>query len=191
MPREIYKYNDGFNDVWGDPGEIDYRMARSSEDMDMEVINQWLNIPMDDDGNPDEEKISPGAQKNFVEACHRILPVIRAGFDIKKFDRTTGQGLTTNELLSLYAGYLNWQVDLKKNTGESPTGVTATDSPVTSSEMLMEPSIQSPGDQPPNVSMGSISTPDVASPSQAPNSTGPISIFAPSAFTSTMRSRTP
>ncbi len=191
MPREIYKYNDGFNDVWEDPAEIDYRMAKASEDLDMEVINQWLTIPIDDNGNPDEGKMSSGSQKNFVEACHRILPVVRAGFNVKAFDRTTGQGLTTNELLSLYAGYLEWQVDLKKNTGELPIDATVTDSPAISSETLPAPSTQSPGNQLPNVSTGSTSTPDASRPSRVPSSTGPTSIFTPSASISTMRSRTP
>lgn len=175
MEKRIYKYNDGFSDLYADPSEIDYRMAKATEMMDMEVIGKWLTLPTDDDGNVlDDSEISAGDKANFTEACHRMLPAIRSAFDIKEFDKSTGQGMTMDELLGLWAAYLEWKADVKKNietppTDASPTDSTATSSPTSTGRRTI------PGVRPKSVFMGSTSTPAGASPSSGPSSTKPIS----------------
>jgi hypothetical protein len=199
MNRRIYKYNDGFSDVFADPSEIDYRMAKASEILDMEAINNWLDLPRDDDGNILESQITPGQQANFFEACHRLLPVIRAGFNIKEFDTATGQGLTMDELLKLWADYKEWQYNVKKNTDDSPTDSTPTGIPGTSSEMSPEQPSPRPamptqppmGSRPPNASTGSISMPGGARQSSAANSIGRTSSSILSGSASMTRSPTP
>lgn len=167
MEKKIYKYFNGFEDVFADPAEVDYRMSKASENLDMEVIGQWLTLPTDESGEVlDDSRLSPGVKANFTEACHRLLPSIRAGFEIKEFDKSTGQGMTMDELLGLYADYMEWRAGLKKNTEPSPIVAMPTASTATSwaaKSLRTKPST------------GSTSTSDAARRSSEPSSTGPTS----------------
>lgn len=176
MERRIYKYNDGFSDVFGDPAEIDYRIAKASAFEDMQVIGEWLTLPTDDDGNVlPEDQLTVAQKVNFTEACHRMLPIIRAGFEIKEFDKATGQGMTMDELLAIYAGYMEWRAGVKKNTDPSPTGAMPMDSVSNSSATSTGPSIRNPAVRPRSAFMGSTSTLAGSRPSSEPSSTVPTS----------------
>jgi len=179
MNSKIFKYNDGFGDVYGDPAEIDYRMAKASDFEDMTVIDKWLDIPRNDDGTVDEAKVTDADKRNFMEACHRILPMIRAGFEVKEFDKTTGEGMTMDGLLLLYASYLEWKLDVKKNTEPPPAAVTPMDLVEISSGTLMEPLTPPRASRPTSAFMDSISTSGGARASRVPSSTGRSSISTP------------
>ena len=123
LDRKIFSYNDGFEDVHADPGEIDYRFAKASESEDMDTLNKWLEVPDEDaTTSPDTamekamEKARESRLQQFAEACHRLDPIVRHAFEIRPFDRKTGQGMLHEEVINLYLAYMEWKFDLKKNT---------------------------------------------------------------------------
>lgn len=114
--KRIFKFFDGFSDVYDDPFEIDYRFQKASEFEDMKLIDSWIaQLPKDEEGyiskNADDSQI-----KLYEEGAHRYVPIIQKAFLVKPFDRSTGEGLTGNQVLDLYGEYLIWKHDLKKNT---------------------------------------------------------------------------
>ncbi len=115
LERRIYKYFNGFDDVFVDPSEVDYRLMKSSESEDMATLDKWLELPQDEEGTLLEDKIDPKQMELFSEACHRLDPIIRSAFDVKPFDNKTGLGLIHEEVLHLYLDYIEWRLSVKKN----------------------------------------------------------------------------
>lgn len=117
-PKEntrIFKYNNGFADVWEDPFEIEFRVQKAQEFEDMQTLEKWISGIRNEDGEIDKNA-DENAWKLYLEACHRMIPIIRKGFSLKEFDTSTGQGMTGEEVLDLYASFLEWRNGLKKNT---------------------------------------------------------------------------
>ena len=114
--KKIFKYNDGFNDVYGDPFDIDYRFQESSKMENMELIEKWISeVPKDQNGQIDILG-DVGPLRLFNEACRKLIPFIRAAFNLKPFDPSTGEGLTSEQVFELQAEYNDWKEGLKKNT---------------------------------------------------------------------------
>ena len=116
--KKIFKYFNGFEEVYEDPFEIDWRFQQASSMLpNFETIDNWLDLPKDEDGNmlPVSE-IEPAKLKMYNDACHSYIPLIIKAFDLKPFDKKTGEGMTGEDALNLWASYLEWQNNVKKNT---------------------------------------------------------------------------
>jgi hypothetical protein len=139
MNHRIFKYNNGKADVFADPFEIDYRFQQAAGGEDLEQIDRWMDLPRTEEGLLDQNKINdPGAGKiimaQYMEALHRIEPIVRKTFNLEPFNPETGEGLTNKEVIEIWDDYQLWQADVKKNTSLPPTSATPTDSVETSSE---------------------------------------------------------
>jgi hypothetical protein len=136
MDKKIFKANIEGTDLFFDPFEVDYHYAEACKGVDIDQINNWLKIPKTPEGEPDWDKIDkdPILQSNYAEAVHRLVPLIRKAFELEDYDKTTGNGLTSNQVLSLWGDYVDWQFDIKKNTESQPTTVPPTDSQESSSQ---------------------------------------------------------
>lgn len=126
MNPKIFKYNDGFSDVYGDPSEIDYQL-------DMLGVNEMLTapriaeIPTLEDGNIDFPNADKNDLKLLVSTYHEAEPMIRRAFGVLPFNKETGEGLLYEDVISLLNNYRSWQLDIKKNiesqqNSASPTG---------------------------------------------------------------------
>lgn len=114
IQRGIFKFNNGFKDIYADPFEIDWALQKASEFEDMKNIDEWLQIPHNEDGSiPDS--VPDSDIKLYKEACHRLVPIIRKAFEIAPFNKETGDGLTGEQVLDVYANYILWSIDLKKS----------------------------------------------------------------------------
>jgi len=116
--KRIFNFFDGFSNIAEDPFEIEFRIQEAEELEDMKIINEWLSRIRDDKGD-----ILSSADENdwklYRKACHRLIPIYRKGFNLKPFDGSSEEGqkgLTGEEVLDLYANFLIWRNDLKKNT---------------------------------------------------------------------------
>jgi hypothetical protein len=112
---KIFPYFDGFNQVFGDPLEIDDLFNQAAEFENMEALGEWEKAPYDEDGKP-KENVSPEEYALYVRAMNKYVPMIRKAFSLKEFDKTTGQGLAGWQVVELYTSYLNWKYGVKKNT---------------------------------------------------------------------------
>ncbi len=133
---KMYQYFNGFEFVYADPFEVDYRFDKASQLEDMDLLNQWISdVPRDQDGNLDREKFDndKSRQRLYLEACHRFIPLIRAALEVKPFDKSTGEGLNSEEILRLWADYILWRAGIKKNIESPPPSATPTDSEASSS----------------------------------------------------------
>ena len=160
MPEEGFKYFDGFDDVWGDPFEIDYKFDRAimERNEDIDLLDQWVTeVPHDESGNPDTKRFTKDQERLYLDACRRYIPLIQSALELRPFDRKTGQGLQSIDVLHLWSTYINWKLGVKKNTESPPGSTTPTDSDPNSTRPSTGPS--SPmGASPENPSMDSIKT---------------------------------
>jgi hypothetical protein len=135
MNNRIFKYNNGFEDVFGDPFEIDTRFAAASMNEDMDLINRWISeVPRDADGNIIQSQFTRGMEALYLQACQRYIPLIRAALEIKPFDKKTGEGMPGDEVLLIWTEYNIFKDKLKKNIEDLPTSATPMDSVPNSSE---------------------------------------------------------
>jgi hypothetical protein len=121
---KIFKYFDGFNWIYGDPFEIDYKFQKASETEDVATLDSWLRLPRDDEGNLIESKCDEGVMRLYNEAQYRYVPMVQKAFGLKPFNKVTGEGLTMSDVIDLWSSYLIWKFDLKKNTEDLPTAAT-------------------------------------------------------------------
>lgn len=122
--RSLFRYNDGFNDVYGDPLEI-----ASTLDTDPEYSPN-KHIPLLEAGG------RPGG-----EAWKVLTRAVRRAFKLPSFDHTTGEGLTDQEALELFWEFSTYISGLKKNIDPSvmpPESTDATSQP--STETIMKDS---------------------------------------------------
>lgn len=163
IEKNIFKYWNGFEEVYADPFEIDMKFQEASELESVEAYWKWINdyailVKKYEDESSEKEKTEDvmkfevgefnSAQQLYFKAQYNLIPIIRKSFDIKPFDKATGEGMSSDQIIDMYGSYLEWKFDLKKNTDSPPISVVPTDliSP-TSTESL-----------PTNQDTGSIST---------------------------------
>ena len=122
---KLFKYNDGESDVYGDPSEIDFQI----DHLDVQGIlfpDRLAMLPLKDDGSIDFDKADPLDIKLAADASHDAESLIRQAFQLKPFDRTTGNGLTYEEVLRLYARYIDWRDSIKKDMPGQPGSAVGT-----------------------------------------------------------------
>ena len=131
MNKRIFKYYNGFNDVYADPMEVDYKFIRATENEDMETIFSWIGEEKDENGQKDE---SENKKKKLVMGIYRLDPIIREAFQIPAFNPETGEGLTQDETIGIYSDYCEWKEAVKKNIEQQQISATSSDSQKSSSE---------------------------------------------------------
>jgi hypothetical protein len=112
--KKIFKYNNGIEDVYADPFEIEWKIQDATKMIpDIATIESRLWILNDGD----KVKEDPPAEDIalFNDAWHAYVPIIAKAFDLKMLDKKTGEGLTADKMIDIYTDYLIWRENLKKN----------------------------------------------------------------------------
>ncbi len=155
--NNLFRYFNGFEQVYGDPFEIDSRFAKAAITEDLELLDSWLTeVPRDEEGNLLIDKITRPQEQLYLEACSRYIPLVRAAMEIKPFNKKTGEGLTGEDVLLTWMSYRSWRNDVKKNIETLLDSATPTDSSPSSSRGSTEP--RTPESSPERPVMGSTST---------------------------------
>lgn len=147
----IFRYEIDGVERWADPFDVDYRFMRASESEDVKTLDGWLRaLPRTPDGDPDRDDPQFRLHwRNYTEACHRYVPLIRATFGLPDFDPATGEGAAATDVMRIWVAYHDWKAGVKKNIGSPPNSATPSDSAP----------ISSPGQWAMRQDTGSISTP--------------------------------
>lgn len=125
MNKRIFQYHDGESDVFADPSELEYQIDRL-EIQELLFPKRLAELPADEEGMIDFEKIDPQDRKLLFDSYHEAEPLIREAFKLKPFDRASGKGLLYREVIELYNKYLDWCEQVKKNTETPPPSVEST-----------------------------------------------------------------
>ena len=119
MDRKIFRYNNGEKDVYVDPTELEYQLARL--DIDSFFSAKRLSmLPEKEDGSLDIEAVSEEDIKILMDSYHEAEPRLREAFGVRPFDRETGEGMLFREIINLYSSFISWRNELKKNTAPPP-----------------------------------------------------------------------
>lgn len=111
--RAIFSYYDGEKETLGDPLAImrSFMVKLKVEGFDLAELIQTI-APVDKEGPPVDEL-------RFSDAVDTLLPAIRDAFKVKPLDQG---GLTEAETLDLLSQFLEFQMELKKNTEPTLSG---------------------------------------------------------------------
>ena len=113
-PRKIFgPYNDGQRAVYGDPAELHARLM-SKLGGDPDKVTQQMQ--------------SPDAELSY-QAWRQWLDAVIFAFEVKPFDKATGQGMQRDDIVALGNSFAEY---LKKN-GQPPGGSPTGSAPTTSS----------------------------------------------------------
>ena len=104
--RQIFKYWDGYNTVFGDPLAI-------QNTLDFHPVYRADKHPM--------------AAQQSKEAWDICVSAYREAFKLRPFDCTTGDGLTDSEVCDLTVKFNLYLAALKKNIVETQTLMQSTD----------------------------------------------------------------
>jgi len=165
VDRKIFKYKDCGKDVYVDPTEVDYQIAK----LGIEALifsPRLMGVPLQEDGTIDMEKADPRDMDLLLDSYHEAEPLIRQAFGIGPFSRETGQGMLFQDVIETFNNYLEWRMGVKKN-GESPP---ASPPPTASATSSSPPT---PGSRP---SMASSSTRNSSGPRPAGASPRPSAV---------------
>lgn len=105
MERDIFKYNNGEKEVFGDPMAID-RTIRARLGNPAKIIEQVNSIDLN---TADSPQLSQGLQ-----AQETMCVAVREAFGLKPFDPETGKGATESHCFAVWAQFVNF-LDEKKN----------------------------------------------------------------------------
>jgi hypothetical protein len=89
-------------------------------------ILRHLTFLLDGDPNAVLEKVRSGSPGEQHDALEKLLPAIISAFDVRPFDKVTGEGLTEDDLEGLLDGFIEWLALKKKKAEESPSSYTPT-----------------------------------------------------------------
>lgn len=127
--NKLFKYFDGVSEVYGDPFEIVYRFEQAAMDrnVDLNLLDERLSkTPLKEDGSIDSDRMNKGDQMLFLESCHQFVPLIAAALDIKPFDKKTGEGMQSLDIMASWRQFHEWQAGVKKNIEPPPDSPTPT-----------------------------------------------------------------
>lgn len=112
MNKNIFKYNNGERDVFGDPILIETRFFKT-------LMEQ---------GNPESILKNLGEENHALreDAINKFVPAVMAAFKVKPLDEETGDGLTVSQMIDLYSDYFQWYAGVKKNTEDTPNSSQST-----------------------------------------------------------------
>ena len=113
--RQIFKYWDGYNTVFGDPLAI-------QNTLDFHPVYRADKHPM--------------AAEQSKEAWNICVSAYREAFNLRPFDCTTGDGLTDWEVCDLTVKFNLYLAALKKNTVGTQTSMQFTDATLQSTDSL-------------------------------------------------------
>ncbi len=125
--RFIYgPYESGQGPRWADPAAAYDLMQLHTGGQLKEVIEQSkARVPIDSDqtdaeGNPIVLREVPHYEAS-VPAKQALLAAVAKTFDLKPFDPQTGEGLTQDDVLALWNGYVSYCKAIKKKRSDSPS----------------------------------------------------------------------
>lgn len=116
---EIFPYFNGIKEVKGDPLEIEGRYLRALVGEDLAAIDKGLE--------------SKDVYAN-LDSTEIMVPAVRVAFKLPEFNEDTGEGLTWNEIISLFNRFLAWKQEKKVSTGPGlSTPISSDDGPASDS----------------------------------------------------------
>lgn len=102
----FFKYEVGGETRYADPYEVEDKFNQFMESLDREAIENWLDV----------EKTSDDRLR--LRGLMKIKPVIAKVFGLPEMDPSTGEGMTSEEIIDVWFSFREWQIGLKKNTDE-------------------------------------------------------------------------
>jgi len=108
--RKVFKYHDGEKDVWADPLAMSRKLRALMGGNPEKIVTQYnSDVQMDSDN-----------------AAEVFFPAIAEAFQVKRFDRLTGDGFTDEDLLKTWEMFQAWLEAKKKRDANLPTSVMPT-----------------------------------------------------------------
>jgi hypothetical protein len=120
--RNLLRYFNGTEEVYGDPLEIDRRLLKYARDMGVDLDAKFQILQEHDD---------PMA---WVDQADDVLPAMRHALQMPPINPLTGQGATEMEVLEAFRVYGEFQQAVKKKAETSPSSSPSTDGPPAGSE---------------------------------------------------------
>jgi hypothetical protein len=128
MNKNIFPYNDGFEDLFADPLVIQRRLFEATQGQFytrlMPESQTTARSPgLGPDGKPlpplPEERIAADAVA--LPASAAVVEAVRYAFELLPWDRKTGEGLTEEQVIDLLDEYHAWCAKKNASTEEPPT----------------------------------------------------------------------
>lgn len=119
MDRNIFRYNDGEQDRYGDPLALESNLIEALGDLTL--LLQKINAMR-------AAQADPLALIEGVQARRVLIGGVRAAFGLKPFDPATGRGATDDLALGTYLAWVNWTQKKSGNGPDTPSTSPSTDS---------------------------------------------------------------
>ena len=131
MNTRIFSYSNGKETVFADPLAVERRWFKACESVDINsILDRFYGpdflhnidengIAHDDNGKPLPEMTPESielALKEREEAVVELLPVLYEAFQLSPIDPKTGEGTTETEALKAYSDFMEFRINVKKNT---------------------------------------------------------------------------
>lgn len=127
MERNIFKYNNGLRDVFGDPLILRDRLFQVSQG-EFHILRGKVRAIAKALPRVDTEPEAVLAVMEGLRAREHLVNIAREVFQLAPFDDTTGKGTLADECLAVTEAFLAFCAE-KKTTGEQqPTTSTSTES---------------------------------------------------------------
>lgn len=114
--RQVFPYWDGSKRVYGDPLAIEDRYLADMAGEDLDELNRDLSPDL----SPDPAAPAPTSGPRVLarlQAQERLADGVRAAFRLAPFDEATGEGMTADQVRTLWNRYNAWKDGLKGDTG--------------------------------------------------------------------------
>lgn len=119
MNKEIFKYNNGREDIFGDPVDL----------MEKFVIACGGNYQQRmKDAFPEPYPEQPEANAVVGQAKQFLIAAVRKTFDLVPFDPRTGSGATAQTAYDTIHSFMNFWFKKKESTEPAPMSPTPSDS---------------------------------------------------------------
>lgn len=120
---KLYQFFNGFETVFLDPYEVSYRYDKYGQSEEMREAEKWINQAERKEDGEFSETVSDSEKDLYWEAMHMHVPRIKNALEVPDFNKSTGQGLSAEEIIDSWTNFIEWQNGVKKNTDELPTDV--------------------------------------------------------------------
>lgn len=128
MERNIFKYNDGVNERFGDPIALHRGLilALRAQGGDLAEVCKLANSHEPNDQGV-MVRVRPDAQA--VEYQGYLLGAAREAFGLGGYNPMTGEGVLDEDVYKVLDSFFDWEAKKKASTDPSPTSVPLSESP--------------------------------------------------------------